>query len=127
LFTSNAKVKDIDPAFRRPGRIDQIIHFPRPDAPLRRRLIEEHWPKEIVENIPVAEVVENTEGKCFAEVEELKKLLVMRFLDTRAWDWPWAWESFEHRMEESEPRRPIGFTRGPSKNGHPSLSDDVPF
>jgi hypothetical protein len=127
LFTSNAKVKEIDPAFRRPGRIDQIIHFPRPDAALRRRLIEEHWPKEIIENIPVDEVVEKTEGRCFAEVEELKKLLVMRFLDVRSWDWPWAWESFEHRMEETEYRRPIGFIRASSKNGHPPDPDDVPF
>jgi hypothetical protein len=127
LFTTNAKVKEIDPAFRRPGRIDQIIHFPRPDAILRRRLIEEHWPKEIIENIPVEEVVEKTEGRCFAEVEEIKKLLVMRFLDVRQWDWPWAWESFEHRMEECEPRKPIGFTRLPGKNGHPHPMDDVPF
>lgn len=128
LFTSNAKVKEIDPAFRRPGRIDQIIHFPLPDASLRRRLIEEHWPREIVESIPVEEVVQKTEGRCFAEVEELKKLLVMRFLDTRNWDWPWAWDSFEHRMEESEVRRPIGFVRSsPRSNGHRRSLDDVPF
>ena len=127
LFTSNAKVKDIDPAFRRPGRIDQIIHFPRPDAALRRRLIEELWPREIVENIPVEEIVEKTEGQCFAEVEEIKKLLVMRFLDKRTWDWPWAWESFQNRMEETVPRRPLGFIRTPGKNGHPYSGDDVPF
>ncbi|MCA9067972.1 MAG: hypothetical protein KDA84_03565, partial [Planctomycetaceae bacterium] len=64
---------------------------------------------------------------CFAEVEELKKLLVMRFLDNRTWDWEWAWESFEHRMEESIPRRPIGFIRSPSSNGHHKPTDDVPF
>lgn len=127
LFTTNAKVKEIDPAFRRPGRIDQIIHFPRPDASLRRRLIEELWPREIVAGIPVDDVVEKTEGRCFAEVEELKKLLVMRFLDKREWDWPWAWESFEHRMEETEPRRPIGFVRTPSKNGQSNSADDVSF
>lgn len=127
LFTTNAKVKDIDPAFRRPGRIDQIIHFPAPDAFLRKRLIVELWPREIVENIPVDEVVEKTEGRCFAEVEELKKLLVMRFLDKRTWDWPWAWESFEHRMEESEPKRPIGFVRAPKSNGHAKSPDEMPF
>ncbi len=127
LFTSNAKVKDIDPAFRRPGRIDQIIHFPRPDAALRRRLIQELWPREIIENLPVDEVVEKTEGQCFAEVEELKKLLVMRFLDTRVWDWPWAWDSFQHRMEETEPRRPIGFTQSAGKNGRHPADDDLPF
>ena len=127
LFTSNAKVQDIDPAFRRPGRIDQIIHFPLPDANLRRRLIEEHWPREVVENIPADEVVEKTEGRCFAEVEELKKLLVMRFLDKRTWDWPWAWENFENRMADSESRRPIGFVRIPSKNGHKRPGDEIPF
>lgn len=127
LFTSNAQVKDIDPAFRRPGRIDQIIHFPRPDAALRRRLIEELWPREIVEGIPVDQVVQRTEGRCFAEVEELKKLLVMRFLDQRTWDWEWAWESFEHRMEDSVPARPIGFVRNPSSNGRAKPTDEVPF
>jgi hypothetical protein len=30
-------------------------------------------------------------------------------------------------MEETEYRRPIGFIRASSKNGHPPDPDDVPF
>ncbi len=115
LFTSNARLQDLDPAFRRPGRIDRIIHFRKPEPDLRKRLIVEHWPSEIVEAIPVDEVVANTEDCCFAEVEEIKKLLVMRFLDTRAWDWEWALESFKERTKDTDPHRTIGFRT----NGHP--------
>jgi hypothetical protein len=130
LFTSNAKVKDLDPAFRRPGRIDVVIRFPSPDAEMRRRLILEHWPGEIVQAVPVEQIVEKSESLCFAEVEELKKLLVMRFLDTRQWDWPWAWQQFEQRADRLPPQRPLGFVPRSRRNGHHPHQpewDDVPF
>lgn len=109
LFTTNARFRDLDAAFRRPGRIDRIITFPKPDAELRRRLVLEHWPAEIVAAIPVDELINETEGLCFAEVEELKKLLVLRYLDTRNWDWPWAWTQFRERIRDCEKSRPLGF------------------
>lgn len=109
LFTSNARLDELDPAFRRPGRIDQIIHFPRPDADLRRRLIVERWPAEVVTRIPVDEIAQTTVGCSFAEVDEIKKLLVMRFLQTDVWDWPWAWNTFSGRGDDVRPKRPLGF------------------
>ncbi|MGH7127965.1 MAG: AAA family ATPase [Planctomycetaceae bacterium] len=114
LFTTNAKLKDLDPAFRRPGRIDQIIRFPRPDGGLRRRLIVELWPAELVAGIPVEEIVQTTDGLTFAEVEEIKKLLVLRYLDEQRWDWPWAWNQFQQRSDEPAAQRPMGF----AINGH---------
>lgn len=120
LFTSNAKLQHLDPAFRRPGRIDRIIYFQKPNGELRKRLIVEHWPEEIVAAIPVDEVIAQTDGCCFAEVEEIKKLLVMRFLDTRTWDWPWALQTFKERTKETETDRTIGFRPNLPRrsNGH---------
>lgn len=133
LFTTNAKLKDLDPAFRRPGRIDQIIRFPYPDADLRRRLIVEHWPQEVVENVPVEEIVNATEERSFAEVDELKKLLVMRFLDEDEWNWEWAWEAFQNSATHDEQDRSLGFTpRRNLRNGRSRVSpgwqdDEIPF
>jgi hypothetical protein len=127
LFTSNAKPKDLDPAFRRPGRIDVVIRFPAPTAEMRKRLILEHWPGEIARSVPVDEIVEKSEGMCFAEVEEFKKLLVMRYLDTRGWDWEWAWQQFRRRSEEAKPTRPLGFTIRSRRNGHREELEDIPF
>lgn len=109
LFTSNARIDDLDPAMRRPGRIDTVIEFRRPDATLRRRLIVENWPSEMIAGVPVEKIVASTEGFSFAEVEELKKLLVLRYLDIGAWDWPWVWQSFQEREESQCARLPIGF------------------
>lgn len=121
LFTSNAKLQHLDPAFKRPGRIDRIIYFQKPPADQRKRLIVEHWPAEIVAGIPVDEVVAATDGCCFAEVEEIKKLFVMRYLDTRAWDWEWALQSFKERAKDTSPDRSIGFRSNlpQHSNGHP--------
>ncbi len=116
LFTSNALFKQLDPAFRRPGRIDVFIRFEKPDAAMRRELIVDHWPKEIVESIPVDEAVSQTGGLSFAEVEELKKLLVMRYLDSREWEWNWAWDEFRKRGSDDKSDRFIGFA--PRRNGH---------
>ena len=122
LFTSNAKLQHLDPAFKRPGRIDRIIYFQKPNADMRRRLIVEHWPQEIVSGIPIDNVVEQTDGCCFAEVEEIKKLLVMRYLDTRVWDWEWAHQTFRERMKEADPGRTIGF-----QANLPHRTNGVPF
>lgn len=109
LFTSNARLNELDPAFRRPGRIDQVIHFARPDAELRRMLIQERWPQEIVSNVPAEEIVAETDGCSFAEVDEIKKLLVLHYLETECWDWSRAWQQFQCRGDESRRQRPLGF------------------
>lgn len=109
LFTSNARLEDLDPAFCRPGRIDQILCFSRPDATLRARLIRERWPAEIVDAIPVEEVVSVTDGCNFAEVDEIRKLLVMRFLETESWDWPWTLARFSSAVNARRSQRAIGF------------------
>lgn len=110
LFTSNATLDELDPAFRRPGRIDQIIHLPRPDAVLRQQLIAERWPDEILLDVPLEELVEQTDGCSFAEIEEIKKLLVLEHLETNHWDWQAAWRKFAQRGDEHRSQRRIGFS-----------------
>jgi ATP-dependent 26S proteasome regulatory subunit len=109
LFTSNARLEDLDPAFLRPGRIDVVMQFPKPDATLRRRFITEHWHADIAAAIDVERAVLDTEGLSFAELDEVKKLLVLAFLESKRWDWQAAWESFKCGRAPADGRRAIGF------------------
>lgn len=116
LFTTNSALHELDPAMRRPGRIDVVIRFPSPAAPLRRRLIRERWHEDILGGIDLPQAVADTDGFSFAEVEEAKKLLVLRHVETGAWDWPWVRAEMEARREAQRSPRPIGFR--PGTNGH---------
>ncbi len=111
IFTSNATLVDLDPAFRRPGRIDLVMTFERPDAELRRRLITEAWHADIVAHLAVESVVRQTDGFSFAEMEELKKLLVLHQLDSGEWSWSAAWQAFQAGCEERDAQRIFGFNR----------------
>jgi hypothetical protein len=121
VFTTNCPVDLIDPAFRRPGRIDLTLSFPKPDAGLRRELIA-HWHQDIRAAVDPERVVRETDGLSFAEVEELKNLLVLRFVDGGGWDWAWATEQFRANRSGLAARRsdrPVGFSVGPvAVNGH---------
>jgi cell division protease FtsH len=112
LFTSNAAPADLDPAIRRPGRLDVIIHFPSPDAGLRRRFIVERWHRDLAAGIDLQRVVADTDGLSFAELDEVKKQLVLRKLDTGRWDWPWVASTLRHSHRPSRRARPIGFRLG---------------
>jgi hypothetical protein len=117
LFTSNAALKDLDPAIRRPGRIDVVVQFAKPEASLRRRLISERWHPELSAGVDVETVVAETDGLSFAEIEELKKLLVIRRVETGRWDWSWARAALEQRNQDHRPAGPIGFQRGANGQG----------
>ena len=126
IFTTNARLSDLDPAFLRPGRIDHVAQFPRPAADLRRRLIVEHWHADIREALDVDFMVTATDGLSFAELAEIKKLLVLRFLDGGVWEWDWAWKTFHADARQSKPPRPvIGFVRAGSVRRDPSLPEPV--
>ena len=118
LFTTNMKMKDLDPAFVRRGRIDQIINFAKPDAELRRQMIADFWHADMLAGMDLDEVVAETEGRSFADLAELKKLLVLRFIDTQKWDFAEAWKTFKTNDEPDRPRRRIGFAeRQPRPHG----------
>ncbi|MBA4192643.1 MAG: hypothetical protein C0467_32140 [Planctomycetaceae bacterium] len=110
VFTTNCPLELIDPAFKRPGRVDLVLHFEKPDAALRRALID-RWHAEIVDSIDIDTAVAETEGYSFAEVEEVKNLLILRYLDTKTWEWDWAMNQFgENRAELAKQERHVGFT-----------------
>src|SRR5262249_50071794 len=108
IFTTNATVAQLDSAFLRPGRIDLVLEFRRPDAQLRRQFIAENWHAEILAAIDVEQVVTQSDGLSFAELDEVKRLLVLWHLGTHRWDWNRAWQEFRRGRGESQ-RNAIGF------------------
>jgi hypothetical protein len=109
VFTTNCSLSLIDPAFRRPGRIDLVLHFDLPDSALRRDLIE-RWHEEVRAGIDLPFAVEETNGFSFAEIEEVKNLLILHYIDAKEWDWAWAMEQFrQNRHELKSNDRHVGF------------------
>ncbi len=110
VFTTNCAPELIDRAFKRPGRLDLVLHFKAPNATMRRQLIE-RWHEAIRAHLELDAVIASTEGVIFAEIEELKNLLLMHYLDTECWDWRWALDQFEANRQEltNRPRRCVGF------------------
>jgi cell division protease FtsH len=108
VFTTNCSLDMIDRAFKRPGRIDLSLAFKLPDAALRRRLIQ-RWHPDIREHIVEDSVVAATDGNSFAEIEELKNLLVMHFLNHGTWDWDRTFRQFHaSRTELATTRNKVG-------------------
>jgi hypothetical protein len=119
VFTTNCALELIDRAFKRPGRLDVLLHFKPPDGGLRRRLIE-RWHDDIRSAIDIERAVATTNGYSFAEVEELKNLLIMRWLESGAWEWDWALHQFDVNRHDLNQRlrRAVGFGHAePTTNG----------
>jgi SpoVK/Ycf46/Vps4 family AAA+-type ATPase len=109
VFTTNCALSLIDPAFKRPGRIDVVLQFEPPCAELRRRVIE-RWHADVRAGIDVGRAIRDTNGFSFAEVEEVKNLLILRYLDANEWDWSWAMAQFRaNRLELRSNDRHLGF------------------
>ena len=123
VFTSNLEVQDIDRAALRPGRIDVVLHFAPPDAELRRRLIVERWQPEIVQHLAVETIVADTAGQSFAELEEVRKMLVLNYLDHGVVDWSATRKHLEANREGTTQRKVLGFGAGvsPVANAEPSV------
>lgn len=109
VFTSNLTWSQLDPAIRRPGRIDSFVAFSKPTATLRRRFFVECWPEVIRAAVPLDAAVAATEGMSYAEIDELRKLMALRFVETGTWDWSTAWDQYRARTTVADPRGPIGF------------------
>jgi cell division protease FtsH len=110
VFTTNCPLDMIDPAFKRPGRIDLALQFEPPEADLRRQLIG-RWHAEIRAAIDIDRAVFTTAGMSFAEIEELKNLLILGHLDDGVWNWDRAmrqWKYNRHDLTGSRGRA-IGF------------------
>lgn len=118
VFTTNCPLALIDPAFKRPGRIDLVLHFEKPDATLRRELVD-RWNEEVRAGIDIDAAVDDSRGFSFAELEEVKNLLILRYIDAMEWDWHWALRQFhENRQELAAKERHVGFAPLATSNGH---------
>jgi hypothetical protein len=123
MFTTNCSLELIDRAFKRPGRLDLVLHFDAPTPELRRELVE-RWHEDIRNSLNIDEVVDSTEGFSFAEVEEMKNLLIMHYMDKETWDWEWALKQLEinrHDLSTPKKKRHVGFgaidAKGSNYNG----------
>jgi hypothetical protein len=127
VFTTNCSLDLIDRAFKRPGRLDVVLHFKAPDASLRRQLLE-RWHEDIRQHLDIDLAVASTEGYSFAEVEELKNLLVMHYMDTETWNWSWALKQFDINRNElsNRPQRHVGFGNNATRTVG-RKEEDVPF
>ena len=127
VFTTNCSLDLIDRAFKRPGRLDVVLHFKAPDADLRRRLLE-RWHPDIRRHLDLEAAVASTDGYSFAEVEELKNLLVMHFMEAERWDWSWALRQFDVNRSElnARPQRGVGFGQSKGSLGFGRKEED-PF
>jgi cell division protease FtsH len=129
VFTTNCSLDLIDRAFKRPGRLDVVLHFKAPDAGLRRRLVE-RWHEDIRSHLDLETAVASTDGYSFAEIEELKNLLVMHYMDSGTWNWGWALKQFDVNRQElsSRPQRHVGFGNNHAgARGFGRKDDDIPF
>jgi cell division protease FtsH len=110
VFTTNCPLDRIDRAFKRPGRIDLALHFGPPDGALRRRLMA-RWHADMLADLDLDAAVAQTAGFSFAEIEELRNLMIMRYADTGDWNWAWALEQFSENREDLKARigRSLGF------------------
>lgn len=142
IFTTNEKVDSLDPAFTRPGRIDKTITLDKPDADMRRKLIEQVWPQEIQDNIDIQSCVLGSEGYSFAELEAIRTFLVTnKVLGDGTWDLENAFAEFNERQSEKKSMQGMGFGKDKKKKkkkkkhnqltvdeivGRPSQSDQSP-
>jgi hypothetical protein len=111
VFATNCPLAQIDRAFKRPGRIDVALHFEAPSAQMRRRLLA-RWHPEILAALDLEEAVADTAGFSFAEIEELRNLLILHHEDDGVWSWAWALEQFASNRDDLQTKigRSMGFS-----------------
>lgn len=125
VFTSNARVDQIDPAMRRPGRIDFILTFRPPGADLRRSLITDRWHDDLLRQISLDTVIQQTDGMTFAELEELKKLLVLQLIATGNCSWDQAYHEFQVGRDDGKTCPILGFAAAATTQFEPALPQTV--
>lgn len=84
IFTTNEDINDMDPAFRRPGRIDRIFEINEPSAKLIEEFVNtwESITKEIALSIKDFAVICNERGYNFAQIDEIRNaMLVAKVFD----------------------------------------------
>ncbi len=110
IFTTNEPVQDLDAAFTRPGRIDKCITLPKPTKELRKKLVVDHWPKEIQENINLEELLNDSRDFSFAQLEAIRTFLVTnKILGDGTWDLQRAFEEYHGNKADKKKTGAVGF------------------
>lgn len=82
-----------------------------PSAFSQNSPLSQRWHPDILACLSLEKAVSQTRDMTFAEIEELKNLLIQHFLDEGVWDWSWARRQFRTNREEfrATSRRGVGF------------------
>lgn len=112
IFTTNNKVRKIDSAFFRPGRVDSVFEIGFPDREMRRRLVSNTWNKEILgylnEPKQMKFFLDKTDGMSFADIESVKAIMVkQRVMSGLPWNQNEAFRIFEEKHNLKSRR--VGF------------------
>jgi cell division protease FtsH len=109
IFTTTDDNSLIDPAFFRPGRIDEVITLNKPDANLRRQFVD-NWHSDIKNNIPIETFVYETEDMSFAQLENIKRELIHENLINGNWNLDKAIASTKSFIiQDNAAKKKIGF------------------
>jgi hypothetical protein len=118
IFTTNETLNSMDEAFVRPGRIDRSFIIRPPNADLRRKLVVERWPQEIMGYLGTGkldELIVKSEGFSFAELECIRSLLVAnKLIGNHGWDLYRAFEDYYNGREtltEGKNKTSLGFNK----------------
>jgi len=126
VFTTNCNLDLIDRAFKRPGRIDVVMEMKPPNQELREDYFKT-WHEDILKHINVANAVVATEGYSYAELAELRNLMVMNFVEHGKWDLQIAAAMFAQNRDdfrkELDKRIGFGYSGGPTAFANTSATD----
>ncbi len=105
IFSTNEDVADMDPAFLRPGRIDRVYKFEKPNDVLRKRFIQD-WKYDELEVPNLDDLVVKTNDFSFAELAELRNELLLGKLVYNNFDVEKTVSSMNSKKQE---RKVLGF------------------
>ena len=108
IFTTNY-IEELDEAFVRPGRIDLFLTFSKPTEKLRRRFVEELFDESIKNRINTEDLISKTSDYSFAELEEVRKLLCLDFINRCEVDVEKSIKTFEMHRKQFADRLQLGF------------------
>jgi SpoVK/Ycf46/Vps4 family AAA+-type ATPase len=66
----------VDPAFRRPGRFDQVLFVPPPDAPARTEVLDIHLRGKPQDSIDLNPITKRTDGYSGADMKAIVDLAI---------------------------------------------------
>ena len=112
IFTSNEDIMSMDPAFKRPGRIDCVFEIKKPTRDLRSKLIKT-WHEDIVKALhndnSMTELLNQTEGFSFAELHHIYTIMTTNKISNHKINVQQILEEYyNHKVQEQNVKK-VGF------------------